>query len=382
MAALLTQSRRAPVVVVGWQHQEPWSLARVQFSGDSAPPTAIVKWVRCHSAAGRAEPWRLRLECAALRYLSDDLRLAFTPRVLAMDPFAGFAVLEDLAPRVALDRLIDRDGVGAHLERLRAFARALGTLGAATSRRATANRPWPTELTRLAAAADPLARLSLDLDEVCEHATGLGVRVTGGVESDLQEIADELRAPGPFFALSNGAAGADNVLVQPGGPADARLIDFEAATFTHALLDAVCLHVPGPGWLSVGDPVALGVADCYRSALARGVPQAADDRLYGFGLTAACTWWALQRLRRYPKLDARAPGDRSRPQLVETLEAAARVACAYRALANTTGWIRAVAERLRQRWPDADLDFTGPAAMAPYSPRREVSPPVATDPGA
>jgi len=76
----------------------------------------------------------------------------------------------------------------------------------------------------------------------------------------------------------------------------------------------------------------------------------------------------------------RPPGDKSRPQLVETLEAAARVACTYRALPHTAGWTRAVAEQLRRRWPDADLDFTGPAAVAPYSPRREVAPPVATDP--
>jgi hypothetical protein len=381
VAALFTESRRAPVAVVGWQRQEPWSLARVQFRGDSAPPTAIVKWVRCHSAVGRTEPWRLRLECAALRYLSDDLRLAFTPRVLAMDPSAGFAVLEDLAPRVALDRLIERDGADAHLERLRAFARALGRLGAATSRRATANSPWPTELTRLAAVADPLARLTADLDEACEYATDLGGRVTAGVEWELAAVCEELRAPGPFFALSNGDAGTNNVLVHPSGPADPRLIDFEASAFTHALLDAVCLHVPGPGWLTVGDPVALGVADSYRSALALGIPQAEDDKLYGFGLAAACAWWALKRLCRYPKVDVRSPGDKSRPQLVETLEAAARVACAYRSLPDTTGWIRGIAERLRRRWPDADLDFTGPAAAAPYSPRHEVSPPVATDPG-
>jgi len=381
VAALLTESCRKPVAVVGWQRQEPWSLARVQFRGDSAPPTAIVKWVRCHSAAGRTEPWRLRLECATLRYLSDDLRLTFTPQVLATDLSAGFAVIEDLAPRVGLDRLIGRDGADAHLERLRAFARALGELGAATSRRATVNRPWPAELTRLTAAADPLAGLSGALDEACEYATDLGVRVSDGVDWDLAAIADELRAPGPFFALSSGDAGTNNVLVHESGPADPRLIDFEASAFTHALLDAVCLHVPGPGWLTVGDPVALGVADDYRSALALGIPQAEDDRLYGFGLTAACAWWALQRLRRYPKVDMRPPGDQSRPQLVETLEAAARVACSYRVLPHTAGWIRGIAERLRRRWPDADLVFTGPAGVAPYSPRREVSPPVATDPG-
>lgn len=344
-------------------------MARIQCTGDGVPPTAIVKWNRSSSVFGRGESWRLLLECAALRYLSDDLALGLTARVLAIDLAAGFAVFEDLAPRVALDRLITRDGATAHVERLRAFAQAIGELGAATSRRATVNRPWPTALTQLTAAADPLARLSPELDEACEYATALGAPLTAAVEAELTTMVDELRAPGAFFALSTGDAGSNNVLVQELGPADARLIDFEAAAFTHVLFDAVCLHVPGPGWMTVGDPVALGVADRYRSALARGIPEAEDDRLYGFGLTAACIWWALQRLRRFPKLDARLPGDGSRPQLVETLEAAARAGGERRAFPQTTGWLRSIAEHLRRRWPDADLDLSGPAAMAPYSPR-------------
>jgi aminoglycoside/choline kinase family phosphotransferase len=43
---------------------------------------------------------------AALRFLSDDLGLALAPRVIAADVPAGLLVLEDLAPRVALDHLI------------------------------------------------------------------------------------------------------------------------------------------------------------------------------------------------------------------------------------------------------------------------------------
>lgn len=73
---------------------------------------------------------------AALQFLSDDLGLALAPRVVAADVSAGFLVLEDLAPRVALDHLIRRDGAAAHLELLAAFARARGELSAATAGRA------------------------------------------------------------------------------------------------------------------------------------------------------------------------------------------------------------------------------------------------------
>ncbi|MFG1614376.1 hypothetical protein ACGFI3_16560 [Nonomuraea wenchangensis] len=96
----------------------------------------------------------------------------------------------------------------------------------------------------------------------------------------------ELREPGPFLALSNNDPESNNVLVHAAGEPDARLIDFEFAGYTHCLHDAVCLHVPGPGWLSVADP---GPADAYRRALATGVPEAEDDRRHGFGLAAAGT---------------------------------------------------------------------------------------------
>lgn len=161
-------------------------------------------------------------------------------------------------------------------------------------------------------------------------------------------------------------------MVHEYGPAaDARLIDFEAAGYAHALIDAVCLHVPGPGWICVGDPGASGLADQYRRALARGVPEARDDRRYGFALASACMSWALLRLRRFAVLDTRAPGDHSRLQLVETLESAARTAEAHRALPQLAGWARRAADALRRRWPDADLDLTDWTSFPPYSPRRQ-----------
>ena len=79
--------------------------------------------------------------------------------------------------------------------------------------------------------------------------------------------------------------------------------------------------------------------------------------------------WALIRLQRFASLDARAAGDRSRPQLVVTLEATADTAAAFAALPHLTGWSRRVAALLRRRWPDADLDFSGPGGLPPYQPR-------------
>jgi len=369
--ALLADLYGVPVAVEGWERLEPWAVARVLLGGAGAARTVIVKWVRDGPADVRAEPWRLRAELAALQFLSQDLGLALAPRVVAADVRAGLFVMEDLAPRVALDRLIRRDGAAAHLGLLATFARARGQLSAATAGQAGTYR------VRCAAVgyvppADGAAetRLAGLRDRGHRDATALGTPLAGPAASELTAALEELNAPGPFLALSHGDAEANNLMVREHGPADARLIDFEAAGYAHALLDAVCLHVPGPGWICVGDPGAAGLADQYRRALARGVPEAQDDRRYGFALASACMHWAILRLHRFAVLDARAPGDHSRLQLVETLESAARTAQAHRALPHLAGWLRRTADALRRRWPDADLDLTDPTRFPPYTPRQ------------
>jgi hypothetical protein len=368
--ALLTDLCRAPVAVERWERLEPWAVARVLLGGAAAGRTVIVKWVRTGPARARTEPWRLRAELAALQFLSDDLGLALAPRVIAADVPAGFLVLEDLAPRVALDHLIRRDGAAAHLGRLAVFARVRGELSAATAGQAGTYHARCAALGFPGPARDAEGRLAGLWDRGHADAAALGASIAGSAASELIAVIEELNAPGPFLALSHGDAESNNILVRESGPAEARLIDFEAAGYAHALIDAVGLHVPGPGWISVGDPAAAGLADQYRRALARGVPEAQDDRRYGFALAAACMSWALLRLHRFAVLDTRAPGDHSRLQLVETLESAARAAEAHRALPGLAGWARRTADVLRRRWPDADLDLTDWTRFPPYSPRR------------
>ncbi|MGP3960167.1 phosphotransferase family protein [Nonomuraea sp. 3N208] len=359
--SLLSRHRPAPVTVVGWQPVPPWAVARARLDGAEQ---VIAKWTRPHRGADgiRTASWRTRTELAALRFLSDDLGLGLTPRALAADLGAGLIVLEDLAPRTPLDGLLRADGAAAHAVRLAAFARARGELNAATAGRAPIYHARRAALGPITPDEDRIlfARIR---EEGHRQAAALGAPITGRAERELTAMREELAEPGSFLALSNGDPEANNILVRPSGDPDARLIDFEFAAYAHALHDAVCLHVPGPGWLSVRDD---GLAAVYRRALARGVPEAEDDRRYGFGLAAACLSYALVRLERFPRVDARPPGDDSRPQLVATLEAAARTAEAHRALPHLAGWARQAADLLRRRWPDADLDLD---AVPPYTPR-------------
>ncbi|MFI1333997.1 hypothetical protein ACH4U7_28615 [Streptomyces sp. NPDC020845] len=370
LQSLLADAYSTPVAVERWERLEPWAVARVRLRGAAVPPSVVVKWTAGGHVQARTAAWRLRTELAALQFLRDDVGVALAPRLIAADVAAGFVVLEDLAPRTALDQLLRRDGAAVHDERLAAFAQARGELNAATAGRAEAYYARRARLGPVDRVADQAGRLASYRDAGIEHAVALGAPPEGRAATDLAAAVGELRAPGPFLALSNGDTEANNVLLHPSGPPDARLIDFEFAGYTHALTDAVCLHVPGPAWMSVGDPAATGLADRYRRALARGIPAAEDDRRYGFGLAAACASWALIRLQRFALVDTRPTGHRSRPQLIATIEAAARTARTHRALPHLTAWVQRIAALLRERWPDADQDFTDPMRFPPYQPRR------------
>jgi Ser/Thr protein kinase RdoA (MazF antagonist) len=80
----------------------------------------------------------------------------------------------------------------------------------------------------------------------------------------MTRVIASLAEPGPFRALSNGDAEANNFLVDG---ADGRIIDWEFAGYRHALTDVACLYVPGPGWITVSDPIASGLEAEYRHAL-------------------------------------------------------------------------------------------------------------------
>ena len=187
-------------------------------------------------------------------------------------------------------------------------------------------------------------------------ATSLGVPPPARAGVEFTDVLSQFAEPGAFLAFSNGDAATNNYLVNR---ADGRLIDFEFAGYRHALADVVCLYVPGPHWITVGDPVADGLEAAYRGVLAEAVPEIEDERRFGFGLSACCLSFALgSRFHRLEKLRTRAAGDDSRVQLVSVLESAAHVAECHRALPHLRGWARTIAAALRGSWPETDVDLS------------------------
>jgi len=342
----------------------PWAVARCQLHGQSGstPPSVIVKWLRTDPTGFRTDPAQLVTEEAALTFLS-DIGVDVAPRLVVGDARLGIVVLEDLTPRQPLNDLLARRDPLAPTG-LMAFAHALGKLHAATV--GLSDTYYSTR--EALGPVDPVEARGRFLGnqsyETVATFEGLGLPMPAAAVGEMATLQATLAEPGPFLALSNGDAGLNNFLVTG---SDGRIIDFEFAGYRHALADAQCLHVPNSLWLTVGDPVRDGTEAEYRRTLSAAVAEAEDDRVFGLGMAAGCLGMAVERLSRFSKVDARAPGDESRVQLISTLEAACRGAEHHRSLPRLSGWLQRVVELLRERWPDADVDI---GQFEPFTPRR------------
>lgn len=324
----------------------------------------MVKSLREHPDGFRTDPQQVLTEYAALEFL-EGLGLDLAPRLLASDTAAGVLVLEDLAPRVPLPGILLHGDPSTAAAGLSAFAGAKGRLNAETVGHADAYYARRRTLGPVDPRIERERFMGWGWNETRSHTESLGVELSYLAENEMARVVGELTQPGAFLAFSNGDASSNNFLVKGG---DGRFIDFEFAGYRHALTDAACLYVPGPIWITVSDPIATGLEAAYRDELTRAVPEANDDGLFGLGVAAACIAMAVERLHRFPRVDAREPEDPSRLQLVSTLESAAHAAEAHRALPHLRSWTCKVADALRRRWTDADVDLS---SYPSYAPRDE-----------
>lgn len=364
LESLIGQGLGAAARVERAEHLAPWSVMRCTVRSEAAGPVSlIVKWLREDHPGLRVDLRRVATERAALEFLA-AIGFASAPRLIGADLEAGVLLLQDLLPCEPLADQLRRQGAAASREGLLGFARVTGRLSAATAGRSGAYDAIRARYGE----ADPLTGRAMGLGAGWARTARLmddfGLGMPAAVEAELAGAAETLLEPGPFVAFSNGDPEANNCMV---GEAGAWLIDFETAAFRHALTSATWIHVPGPMWITVAAADARAdLEQTYRSALAEVVSEAEDDRLFGQAMAAACLAMAFERLGRAPVLERRPAGDASRVQMVATLEAAAGAARRHGALADLAGWTRRVAEGLRARWPDTDVDL---AAYAPYTPR-------------
>jgi hypothetical protein len=369
--ALLSASYDTPVRVRAVDRLEPWFVLRCHLTARApgVPASVVVKWLRDTPGDMRKDPAQLHTEQAALEFAA-ELDPALAPRLLAADtalpdPRDRILVLEDLAPRKPLREVLLGEGPERSAGLLKSFARALARLHAASAGQSDAYYSRRSRLGPVDPQAD-IERFLGDWRAGAQRMADAGVAMTTAAMHELAGIVTELASPSAFLAFSNGDPGVNNYLV--GAHGDGRLIDFESAGFRHAICDLVNdLYIPGPMWLTVGDPLSNGIEEAYRNTLAQAVPEVTDDHWFGRAVSGAGFTFAAGRLRALARLDARPSGDNSRLNRIAALEAAADTAKRHHCLPHLTAWARAAAENLRRRWPDADIDLN---ALEDYTTRR------------
>lgn len=353
LSAILSRHFEQDVRIESTHRIEPWSVLRARLSpAAEVPATVVVKWLRDGTDDVRRDPDQLRREQVALQFV-EQTTPGLAPRLIAADippehPQDGLLIMEDLAPRESLRELILREG--AEHAPLDAYARAMARLHATTAGRVA---DFDTHLRVHGLATLPLDNALRVLPQALAGTEEFGVIMTAAARRELEDALAVLNSPGPFVAMSNGDPQQNNFLTSG---AEGRVIDFEAATFRHALMDLALFYIPGSMWLTVNDPQATGLEEAYRTALAPSIPEVGDDAIFGPGIAAAALLETITRLAYLDKLDRRPVGDRSRLHRVTNLEISALTAERHRSLPHLAGWARAVADRLRRLWPDTDID--------------------------
>jgi hypothetical protein len=284
------------------------TVARIRIlDGPAGAPASVIS----KSAAGTEEhpydpadgrrfgpAWRFFNDWAGAEFLtraSPERPLA--PRFLGGDRDLGFILLEDLgAGESAADLLLGSDP-GRAREALLGLAETLGRMHAVT-----AGRTGEYLALRASLGPDPQAPVP-DMLALLEKMAGpcrqLGLTLSPEVVREVTLAARRISVdPGPFAAYSHGDACPDNnrILQNEKLQNEVRLIDFEFGTVRHALADGVYGRVPFPTCWCVNrlpPEITRGMELVYRTELIRGIPEAADDRLFDEAVVAACARWLV-----------------------------------------------------------------------------------------
>src|SRR5262249_12677333 len=175
--------------------------------------------------------------------------------------------------------------------------------------------------------------------------------------SELELLSSRLSDPGPWLALVHGDPCPDNSLLVDGR---IRLIDYEFARPSHALLDGVYWRMGFPTcWCAGRIPaeVVNNVDAIYRAELANAIPLTLDDRAYRTEIAYISAIWLFTCLSW--RLDDALDSDQSwgissiRARLLWYLEAVIEITGAASVLPGTREAAHSWLATLRKRWPEA-----------------------------
>ena len=175
--------------------------------------------------------------------------------------------------------------------------------------------------------------------------------------SELALLSARLADPGPWQTLIHGDPCPDNALIVDGA---IRLIDYEFARPSHALLDGIYWRIGFPTcWCAgrVPSDVAQLVDEVYRQELAAAMPIARDETAYRTELAHVAAIWLFTclswRLEAALAEDARWGTWSIRGRLIWYLDAVIATTAAAGVLPGINAAAQGWRAELRQRWPDA-----------------------------
>jgi hypothetical protein len=202
------------------------------------------------------------------------------------------------------------------------------------------------------------------------QADGVAAKLGGAAPaSELALLSARLADPGPWQSLVHGDPCPDNALMVNGV---IRLIDYEFAQPSHALLDGVYWRIGFPTcWCAGRAPIAVAqrVDDVYRTELAAAMPIARDATAYRTELAHVAAIWLFESLSW--RLDAALADDATwgiwsvRGRLLWYLEAVIGMTASAGLLPGINATARGWLAELRRRWPEAEPLGLYPAFARP-----------------
>jgi hypothetical protein len=336
-------------------------LVRARDLAGGSPATFIIKQVVADTYdPENIDAWDTRRffsDWAGAEFLSGILEIARTPRCYGGDYSLGFFILEDLGDQRSLvEPLLEEDAASAE-RALIEFSACLGSLHAGTIGESA-------NFERLLCSIGPhVGVLTRAATEVHERATslqvcldGLHVGVGPAIVQDVEAIIATIEDPGPFFSYIHGDPCPDNVSWSGD---ELRVIDFEFGGFGHALMDATYGRMLFPTcWCANSLPKAVvsRMESVYRAELAKGCPEAEDDRIFGAALAKVCGFWLLSTLGR--DLGRALEADRTwgigtiRQRILARLQAFITTAEECRQLPALRGTSSRLLSMLQTAWPE------------------------------
>jgi len=274
--------------------------------------------------------------------------------LLAGDVAGGIMVFEDLGAHLTSLVELLLKGTAQEAERaLKLYATALGrlhadTVGCLDRHHETLQSVFGSGRPRRA----PGWRVEKDA-ELVAHSLGGTLPA-----SELEFLSSRLSDPGPWLTLTHGDPCPDNSLLVD---QRIRLIDYEFARPSHALLDGIYWRMGFPTcWCAGRTPadVAARVDSVYRAALSTAIPQVREDIAYRAELTYMAAVWLLTslswRLDRALESDERWGIWSIRGRLIWYVEAVIEMTDAAQVLPGINRAARDWLSELRRRWPEAN----------------------------